>query len=362
MFDRALANMHVFYAHDFTQILRLDLPPPIDADNRTMYQDRGWCYFERAISQMKPASWLSISFSAMEEALDVLPSHKTVPKDLSEGVIKMYKKQLLYSNPKLVEQLAQSEEAMQILEQLNELAKQYCNAVKAFAPIAPEMFREELQAKKFTSKKADMKTVGDLYEKVYLHRSHTTVVQHFTLLFPGQLTQFTKAMPDFSKARQIRFYFCQLTKDDLAKLADALSHYPRHMPELDTISFFECLSGNGTQELLDLSDFERLAAALVEHRQMQQMDGLMFKFGRAVSLLHLPFGNLMEHKPVVDFLETKKFFLWEKSTKIVRALTDRALGAIVPRVARDPMVNEVVNEVVNMASPFVDFLGNAFRR
>ena len=61
--------------------------------------------------------------------------------------------------------------------------------------------------------------------------------------------------------------------------------------------------------------------------------------------------NLMEHKEVVQFLETKKWFVWDKPEKIIRHISEGALGAMRPPVARNPIVNEVA-----------DLLGNALRR
>ena len=49
----ALEHMHVPYTHEKTRVLRIDQDLPRGSENPKEYGDRGWCVFERRVSNMK---------------------------------------------------------------------------------------------------------------------------------------------------------------------------------------------------------------------------------------------------------------------------------------------------------------------
>ena len=156
LFQRALGSLTLFYAHPNTITLKITampkgyprgyafprgIPP-----NKASYYNRGWCYFESSISNM-----------AKEQSYFVLDLAKmSTTQDLSS------------LGPKYV-----------IGSRIRE-----CMADRR--PVCdPAAFRRVLEEKSFTSKKADLRTVGDLYAKAFFERISTATTLKYNGLCWG---------------------------------------------------------------------------------------------------------------------------------------------------------------------------------
>ena len=77
--------MHVRYGHDYTVVLRLDMPIPETAKNAKAYSARGWCVFELRVSSMK--SELSRTASHSNTDIAMVPIG---PEDFSKDLEQLH--------------------------------------------------------------------------------------------------------------------------------------------------------------------------------------------------------------------------------------------------------------------------------
>ncbi len=153
-FRDCLRNMHVPYTHDMTKVLRLDYTPPPGTmerilaknfrKNDTAYEVRGWCFFERKVSEMKIFSTRSIS--------------------------------------------AQESEA---------------SANKVVTLLHPDDFNTALEKKRFTSKKADPDVVRKLYKKVFSARTQVATRLKLETASKESFTSLWKALPAYKNLEEL---------------------------------------------------------------------------------------------------------------------------------------------------------------
>ena len=130
LFGRALRGLSEWYAHPHTMVFKVThLPagypdgfsfPEGTQPNQAAYFERGWCYCESSLSNLVKASHMVIDLALYN------PSEET-------GV------------PNLLESVARD-----------------CSARRT-PPMTPAEFATQLEHKSFTSKKADLATVGQIY-------------------------------------------------------------------------------------------------------------------------------------------------------------------------------------------------------
>ena len=152
LFAKALPSLTLWYAHPVTFTLKITTMPTAYprgysfprgiSPNQASYHDRGWCFFEAMISSMV----------------------KINSKVLDLGLMPAFVPVLLYQSYPVGGSLARE-----------------CMASRQ-PPISPADFRVALDSKAFTSKKADLAMVGDLYAKAFEERLVAAVKLPFSCM------------------------------------------------------------------------------------------------------------------------------------------------------------------------------------
>ena len=152
LFGFALGNLSDWYSHPMTVVLKLTKMPAGYPDgfsfaagttpNTADYYGRGWCFKESSVANLVKNSYLCLDLGKLDLGkLDDAPSDEMVV----------------------------SVPGMKAASSDWDGIETQCRAGRA-APLTPEDFLAELERKSFTSKKADLPTVGALYKAAFTKR------------------------------------------------------------------------------------------------------------------------------------------------------------------------------------------------
>ena len=198
LFGKALSNMMVWYGHPKTMTFKLTrLPkgypngfkfPEGMKPNMADYWDRGWCFCESSVSNL---------VKDYDFVLDLAKFRESV-KDLDAVV-------------------------------------QGCAAKRA-PPLAPPVFKEDLSTKTFTSPKADLETVGNLYEKEFDEKlGEATLLRYYNLQWTdADVVKLCGAIATgkLVKLEYLYLSFNQIGDAGVAALAEVAGKLPHELKEL----------------------------------------------------------------------------------------------------------------------------------
>ena len=267
LFKYALENLDVLYSHQrIATLLTTRLPAGVHVE-RT-YDDRGWCSFERAVSQLIKPLLLSmdIGLFTIDKACEAYQIGDDTITPLRIGEVRFAERS--------VEELAQQGSfCNKFQDSLGMLERVTFHGVRARAPLSPEAFATALQTKTFTNG-ADSATVIELYRKTatallgfvpnleffdlewtthdfaqladalrFCSALETLGLGNFPLFGEAELALVVEALPPLKNLYLARYRGKALP--DISRLA----------PSLETLSLFRC---SELTTLPDLSSFVSL--------------------------------------------------------------------------------------------------------
>lgn len=310
-FNAALRNMHVLYTHDWTQVVRLDGHLPNIVINQ--YQDRGWCYFEQLVSQMKFVSALSASHQHYLELLQnyeqyFKPRFLQLDTDrIITSAVDIYE-QMEVSTGDKIKRIADDENLVEVIKYVFKMMKQPEARRRVMAPRLPEVFLNDLDGKHFTNEHSDKPSVARLYKKVYDARA-TSLEKCFPICYPaGEVSrQLVHILPSYTHVTNLIFVCCELNQHDIRTLANALES--GLLPSLELFGFFECMGSPSGEKPHMLQDkyLNGLRASLQKRHMVflpKNIQELAQFFPQTLG------GSILQHARYRSLFEELNVHLW----------------------------------------------------
>jgi hypothetical protein len=196
LFRTALGSMSEWYSHPRTTVLKITkLPsgypagfdfPSGSTPNTATYHGRGWCYTEASVANLVKPDELVLDLGRLK-----------------------------------------ADRAYHLKEVMQAATRNYVHAGRA-PPLTPDAFREQLETKSFTSKKADIGLVLGLYESAFTSRlGSASSLVYSDLNWGGKeaksLVQVISSGILAPKLKELNLFANMLDDDAAALLAEAMS-------------------------------------------------------------------------------------------------------------------------------------------
>ena len=231
LFRTALGSMSEWYSHPRTTVLKITKLPsgyPAGFDfpfgstpNTATYHGRGWCYTEASVANLVKPDELVRSTS---DHTCPPPRRAQCPVPTTDrlGLVAMLCACQVLDLGRL-----KADRTYNLKEVMQTATRNYVQAGRA-PPLTPDAFREQLETKSFTSKKADIGLVLGLYESAFTSRLGSASSLVYSDLNWGaeeakSLVQVISSGILAPKLKELNLFANMLDDDAAALLAEAMS-------------------------------------------------------------------------------------------------------------------------------------------